>query len=80
MGDCSETGGAISFLVQIFRSFFVDFEHPERKMGAKKVEKRQNRKIFLKITKNFSKGYGQKRFYVLNYGKTDKMENFGRGR
>ena len=32
-----------------------------------------------KITKNFSKGYGQIRFYVINYGKTYyKEESVGR--
>ena len=51
-----------------------------RKKAPKNVRKCQKRKNFRKFTKNFSKGYGQTGFYVVNYGKTYYGERAERAR
>ena len=69
-GRAPSSKGRSPFLCP-FGSVFVCFLHFKKTGRAEGVEMRRFGKKILKIPKNFSKGYGQKRFYVVNYGKTD---------
>ena len=70
MGERPRQRGGLLSRVRLGLFLFVSYIL--KKTGrAEGGEMRRFGKKILKIPKNFSKGYGQKRFYVVNYGKTD---------